>query len=522
VQSQGRLEDVFTGGSRGALEGRLGAYVVARRWFRSKTRKVRGVSLDRVLPLPGEVKDVALAVARVGFEQGPDERYVLPLAWIHGEPGEHLTRTRPDLVIGAVDVQGEERPRWLVDAVGDRHALEGLYTLFARAAVVRAGGAELVFRAVGGGFDRFAAEDVEPRPVQAEQSNTSVVFGTSSVVKIVRKLEEGTPADVEMGELLTRAGYAHAPRLLAVAELRQPGVEAAAVATAHAFVANEGDAWPYTLAKLSSLAKDAEGGPRASDKRAAEAHGAAFASTLALRVAELHRILAAPTGDGRFAPEPIERPEREAIARAVRRSLDEAWARLGDPGPRLPPAVLERLGAVRRRASDFDDLVARFVAAEGLCVKTRVHGDLHLGQVLVAGGDLVLIDFEGEPGRPLADRKAKRSPLVDVAGVLRSLHYAAIAASRARPDAGASAAAMRRTADAWHAAARRAFLTAYFDAASRGSVVPADPAARATLLRFYLLEKCIYELHYELGSRPDWAMIPVMGLERILEDLDAG
>jgi maltose alpha-D-glucosyltransferase/alpha-amylase len=517
VQSQGRLEDVFSGGSRGALEARLGAYVAARRWFRSKTRKMVGTSVVCAVPLPGELRRMVLTVVGVRFEEGPEERYVLPLTWTYGDSGEHLTKARPDLVVGAVDVQGEERPRWLIDALGDRHALEDLYELFARAAVVVAGDGEVAFRPIGGGLPLFAAGSVEPRPVQAEQSNTSVVFGSACVVKVVRKLEEGVPADVEMGEYLTRAGYAHAPRLLAVAELRRAGAGGATIGTAHAFVPNEGDAWAHTLAALTRLAREA---PRPG--RAVLDEASAFASTLATRVAELHAILASPSEDPRFSPEPMERPEREAIGRTVERSLEAVWASLDDAGHRPSADATERLGALRRRAPAFRDIVARFVAADGACVKTRVHGDLHLGQVLVSGGDLVLIDFEGEPARRLAERKAKRSPLVDVAGILRSLHYASVAAGRTKTDGAPPGDALRETAEAWHLAARRAFLAAYSDAAAARTVLPRDVRAREALLRFYLLEKCVYELHYELGSRPEWAIIPALGLERIVQEIDAG
>ncbi len=511
MQSQGRLIDVFSAAGRHALETRLGVFVAARRWFRSKTRAVAATSLVCAVPLPGEVKEMVLAVVRVGFVEGADEQYVLPLTWVHGDAADHLTRARPDLVVGAVTVDGEERPRWLIDALGDRHALEGLYGLFARSAVVTAGGAEVAFRAVGGGFERFADDAVEPRPIQTEQSNTSVAFGTSCVVKVLRKLEEGTPPDVEMGEMLTRAGFAHAPRLLAVAEVAWPGAAVATIAMASAFVPNVGDAWSFVLATLARRTVSADGADDA----------VRFASTLATRVAELHGILAAPSQDARFSPEPIERPEREAIAQALVRSLDDVLSRLDHHARRLPPDARERLGALRRRAPAVRDIAARFVAADGACVKTRVHGDLHLGQVLVSGDDLVLIDFEGEPARPLVERKSKRSPLVDVAGMVRSLHYASVAAAR-QPARDVPIDGLRRAAEAWHVAARRAFLDEYFRASAGRSVLPAAPGARDTLLYFYLLEKCVYELYYELDNRPDWVPIPVLGLQRILEEIDAG
>jgi trehalose synthase-fused probable maltokinase len=212
----------------------------------------------------------------------------------------------------------------------------------------------------------------------------------------------------------------------------------------------------------------------------------------------MHAALAAPTDDPRFTVEPIGRAEREALARTTRSALDEvrgaARSREG-----LPEDVRARFEALGRSARGLDAIVERFVEVER-CAKTRVHGDLHLGQVLVTGGDFVLLDFEGEPARPLSVRKAKRSPLVDVAGMVRSLDYAAVTA-----EAG----------ERVFSRARDEFLEAYF-AAATSSVFPSR-ADRDALLCFYLFEKCVYELRYELDNRPAWAAIPLLGMERLLE-----
>jgi predicted trehalose synthase len=493
VHSQGSFEGLFSGAARGELEARLRAYIEPRRWFRSKARTVVATRLEHVIPLPVEGKEVALTVVAVEFQEGPGEAYVLPLTWVGGDAGEHLVHTRPHLVVGAVTVDGEERPRWLIDALGERHALEGLFALVARGAVVESDGCALRFRVVGG-LDRTP---VEPRPIESEQSNTSIVYGDACILKVVRKLEDGAAPDLEMGEFLTRAGYANTPRLLAAIELVRPGREPGTVGAAHAFVPNEGDAWTFALATIAGSASTAFVGP------------------LARRVAEMHAALASPSADPRFAPEPIERAEREALGRDVEVAIARAWTLVDERAARLPADAVERLRALRGRTRAYGECIARFVGTGEPPIKTRVHGDLHLGQVLVSGGDFVLIDFEGEPARPLAERKAKRSPLVDVAGMLRSLHYASVAAWRTAAPAAAGDA--RARAGAWRVAARREFLRAYDDAAAVRTVLPRDEAARDALLRFYLLEKCVYELHYELNNRPDWVTIPVLGLESILE-----
>jgi trehalose synthase-fused probable maltokinase len=504
-----QFDELFSGDARAEVETRLGSYIEARRWFRSKTRALAGISLAHVVPLPIPGTEVVLAVAGMRYEQGSDEEYVLPLTWIHGDDGDHLAQTKPHLVVGAIDVSGEERPRWLVDALGVPHALEGLLALVAREASARTPGCTLTFRRIEGAPAGFEAT-ATPRPVVTEQSNTSIVFGEACILKIVRKLEDGPSPDMEVGEFLTHAGYAHTPPLLAAIELERPGRPAATVGMVHAFVANHGDAWTQTV---DAIVRAGTGGELSALEESLVAM-----RRLATRVAEMHAVLASPTTDARFAPELIDASERQALGLAVERALEAACALVEAHADHLAHEDLARLRHIRERASAYQDCVARFVADGFRCMKTRVHGDLHLGQVLSTGDDVVLIDFEGEPARPLVERRAKRSPAVDVAGMLRSLHYASIAAARARPPLGQP---MTEFAERWHQLARREFLRAYQGASQGTSVLPQDAASHDVLLRFCLLEKCVYELHYELNNRPDWVAIPLRGLENVLEELHA-
>jgi trehalose synthase-fused probable maltokinase len=483
VNVKSHLAELFSPSARAELEGRLQAFIEPRRWFRSKTRAVASASLASLVALPVEGKEVFLTVMRVAYEAGPDEEYVVPLTWVIDDT---LPRTKPHLVVGAVQVEGEARPRWLIDALGEPHALEAILALAVRGAVVPGEGCELAFRKVGDALGAVA----EPRPVETEQSNTSVIFGNDCILKVVRKLDVGRAPDLEMGEHLTRAGYANTPRLLAAIELARGADEPATVGVVHAFVPNQGDAWTFALGKI----------------RDASSPDVAFVKPLAARVAEMHAALAAPTTDPRFATEPMPRAEREALGRAVEGSLVAALALAEARSGAISSSLRDRLRALHAAERALRAAVTRFVDVEP-CQKTRVHGDLHLGQVLVtadaSGDDFVVIDFEGEPARSLAERKAKRSPMVDVAGMLRSLDYASVAAGGG---------------PTWYAQAKHAFLDAYFAAADGHSVLPEDAAGRRALERFFTLEKCVYELHYELNNRPDWVAIPVEGLETLLKD----
>lgn len=466
------------------VEAGLAAYVGARRWFRGKARPMHSATLAEVIPLPIDSAQAWLAIVRIGYTDGGADEYALPLLLAEGDRAEELKKTKPHLVVR------DRGNAAIVDALGDARALRALLGLVEKEATVRHRDAVLRFRKVQESFD--ARADAEPRPVDAEQSNTSIIYGNSYILKLIRKIDEGISADLEMGEFLTRAGYAHAPAVAGAIDLARKGGEPATLAILHRFVPNRGDAWAFFLERLARRldrpydGRDALGDDRALVKRLAE------------RVAEMHVALASRTDIGAFAPEPLPRAERARLADAVRASLREVVAR----------------GVKVEGQEKLDERIESFVNHERNAAKTRIHGDLHLGQILVNGEDFVLIDFEGEPLRSLEERKSKRSPLADVAGLLRSLHYAAVTAARAKPDAAA-------TANAWHAQAAQALEEAYLAGVRGQSFLPARAEDVRALLDFYLLEKCLYEVHYEMNNRPDWLAIPLAGLAELIERADA-
>jgi trehalose synthase-fused probable maltokinase len=360
------------------------------------------------------------------------------------------------------------------DALGDPDFARAVLDLIARQARVAGTRGEVVATRTRA-FPADAA-DLTPRRLEGEQSNTSIVFGRALILKHFRRLAVGVNPDVEISGFLTEhTRFRHTPRLAGSLEYRDA-------------------AGPWTLAMLQELVVDARDGWRwLLDRLAAGDAAIGAIATLGRRTAELHLALASGGGEPAFAPEPITAGDVAAWTEAVQRQLDAARAALGG---QLPEGVAPRVDAAG---------LAGLVDA----AKLRHHGDFHLGQTLVVenGVDFAIIDFEGEPLRPMTVRRRKHTPLRDVAGLLRSLGYAA---ASGRAPAG------------WERAAREAFVTAYRETAGAASFVPDGPSTLTRALAVLEVEKAAYEVVYEANNRPDWVAIPVRGLVTAAAALRSG
>jgi maltokinase len=412
---------------------RLRDWIAGQRWFAGKSRRIEAVTLeDRVSLPPG-----TLWIARVGLDDGREDRYALPL------------------------LDGPE----IHDALDDRDFAGALLDLLTREARAAGDRGEVVGTRTRA-FPRGLGPGVAGRRLGGEQSNTSIVFGDTLILKHFRRLAPGVNPDVEITRFLTeQTDFRHTPRLCGTLEYRDEG-GVCALAIAQELVVGGRDGWRWLLDCLA--AGDAALTPLA---------------RLGRRTAELHRALATDAREPAFAPERIGPADVAAWTEAVQRQLDAAAAALGG---RLPDGVPARVDA-----AGLGGLVG--------VVKLRHHGDFHLGQTLVVGDgdDWAIIDFEGEPLRPLAERRRKHTPLRDVAGLLRSLAYAA-ATANARAG--------------WEAAARAAFVSGYQEAAGDAPFLPAGSAELARALAVLEVEKAAYEVVYEANNRPDWVAIPVRGL----------
>ena len=421
-------------------------YVTEQRWYGAKSRGVVHAEVVDSVELRVEAPQLVLALVEVRYETGAHDLYQVLFS-----PGQS---------------QDESVARELVAAMGSGLTLRG-------------GQGAVEFRRV----EVFAALDLEPGPARvlsAEQSNTSVAFGDEMILKIFRRLEPGLNPELELLQFLSSHGFAN-------------------VAALGGWYGYAGEPLNATLGILQAFIPDArDGWELALDELAADP-GAFLerVGRLGEVTAEMHTVLASHDSDPAFAP---ETPSVEALG-LLTATVDEEIAQVF---LELPDD--ERVAPIAGRAEEVRDHLQALTHAGGTGMSIRTHGDYHLGQTLWSGDDWVILDFEGEPARTFAERRRKRSPLRDVAGMLRSFAYASIAAQLR----GASVPAE------WEAGARERFLDAYL-ANVDPALLPPGHDATERLLSVFELEKAVYELRYELDNRPDWVGIPVAAIQRLIE-----
>ena len=287
------------------------------------------------------------------------------------------------------------------------------------------------------------------------------------------------------------------------------------MAVIQGFVANQGDGWAFTLGHLKNAFT---GFLQGREEKPDTATYAALARRLGVRVAELHRAFAIKSGDPAFEPEPVTSEDVTAWKRQIQSEAETTFGLLANAESMLPPEQHARVQAMLDQKQKIVSLISDFnLGNASTLMKTRFHGDLHLGQVLVAEDDFYIIDFEGEPARPFAQRRAKHSPLRDVAGMLRSLNYAAwsslFEAGAGEPE---KIKALEKPAAEWEHKASHAFMQGYEQTVKGCSSCPAAPETFTRLLNLFILEKALYEIRYELANRPSWLRIPVEGIMSLL------
>jgi maltose alpha-D-glucosyltransferase / alpha-amylase len=540
----GTLENLFVGETKVALEAILPTYLKARRWFGGKARRMKSVRLLEAIPVRFEPSVAFVTLLQVDYAEGDPDNYILPLTAAFGDQAARMQEGFPHPLLANIQVTFRGEPQGAVgilyDALYEKSFATLLLDLIVRHRRLRGVNGEIVTSSTHAWrrADSDAAVTLDPTVLKAEQSNTSVVYGGQFILKLFRRSEEGVNPDLEIGRFLTeKTAFAHVPPVLGAMEYRRKSAGSMTLGILQEFVPNVGDAWVYTLDSLShyferALAHSDVQPPAASEKPllalleedfpvlARELIGSYFESArlLGQRTAELHTALASSADDPDFAPEMFSTLYQRSIYQSMQSHIGQVFQLLRARLRQLPDSaredaqkVLDQETEVRRR---YRSLLQRRINT----MRIRVHGDYHLGQVLYTGRDFVIIDFEGEPARPLSERRIKRSPLRDVAGMLRSFHYASYAAlygqvSGLRPE---DFPALEPWARFWHTWVSVAFLKAYLAAAKEKLFLPADPTELQMLLDAYLLEKGTYELGYELNNRPDWIKVPLQGLLQLL------
>ncbi|HEY9280531.1 MAG TPA: maltose alpha-D-glucosyltransferase [Eoetvoesiella sp.] len=496
----------------------LPLYLQHQRWFASDQR-ITAAQPAYVIPLPG-LNEMFLSELDVTLPQG-SARYFLPVALFWSEtlpplPQQYaLARVRRGSEMGM-----------LTDAFSVSEFATNLLEK------LRAGTEISANSAAGPVIIKFQPEEALktlelPDELtidwfHGEQSNSSLTLGNTAILKLMRRIVSGIHPEAEMTRQLSRAGYTNSPTLLGeIIRLDEQGTPHT-LALLHRHISNQGDAWTWTLAYLKRTLESAVlTGESRADYNEELLGYQAIAATIGRRLAQLHAVLALPCEDPAFAPQATTAAEARQWSKDIRAMLGAALKALAQHKHTLTPAAREQADELQeQRQALFAEIDKRADMAAG-AVSIRIHGDLHLGQVLIAQNDVYLIDFEGEPVRPLSERRRKSSPWRDVAGLLRSFDYAA-ATSAQDVNRSVEEALLNQ----FKLSAGEAFLNAYRETA-RESAQPAEGSWNeeprdTALLELALLEKAAYEICYETAHRPDWTPIPLAGLTQLAQRLLSG
>ncbi len=538
IEVMGAWPSVLRGDDAAALEATLPDYLAVRRWFAGRGRAINAVTILDALPVGEESTSMHVVVVRVEYAEGEPERYILPLAFASEERAAELRARAPQAVLATVRAhpRGEAVNGVLFDALAEPPCCRALLNAMLERRRIKGSVGEIV-----GGIERDIDDSgsVEPRVISQAHESAAIVYGDKFILKLFRRMDEGTSPDLEVGRFLTKsAGSPAVAPLMGSMEYRASRDEPVTVATLLGYVPNEVTAWEFTREEVSRyfsrvLARNRDEAPPprpsgslldlADQKVPQDVEGMIgtyldLARLLGRRTGELHMALASDTADPAFAPEPISALYQRSKYQSMRNLTGRVIRQLRTRLPKLPASVRPMAEGLLARE---DKLLKRF---EGLLrakltgARIRCHGNLHLGQVLYTGKDFVIIDFEGDRDKPLSERRRKRLSLRDVAGVLRSFHYAAFTAliddTVVRPEDRPIA---EPWAHAWTLWVSAVYLRAYLDATKGAEFLPTSREEFSIVLDSTMLEKALSELGHELKSKGPWVSVPLQGIAQALD-----
>ncbi|MCA1561606.1 MAG: maltose alpha-D-glucosyltransferase [Acidobacteria bacterium] len=509
-------------------------FLQRQRWFGGKARASRSARFVDWGQLRRGPQPLFLTIVEVEYEQGDRDQYFLPLAVSAYADAKGIEERAPHAILATVT---GARKGLLFDAWLDDRFARTLLEAFEReeSIATRRGQVRAQPTSV---FSRLWTPEPEPTRVSqmsGEQSNTSIVFGDWLILKLFRRLQPGINPDFEIGRHITeKIGFTRVPAVAGALEYRRPAEEPTIIGMLQQLVQSQADGWSHATDELGRFYDQVHGrrvpseplprsiselvdSPIPRSARDVLSPYVDTAATLGRRTAEMHLALSSDASDAAFSPEPLAIDDVAVVIADATAQAHHALDVMKVAMPQLPADVAERANTLLNAR---ETLIERIGAASNLrptATRIRIHGDYHLGQVLWNEGDFYILDFEGEPARPIAQRRRKQSPLKDVAGMLRSFSYAAYAGlfahTASRP---AEFARLEGWARTWQSGAMAAFLHGYFDTAAGAQFIPADPHQRDALLQLFMLDKALYELTYELNNRPDWVRIPLWGIFELL------
>jgi maltose alpha-D-glucosyltransferase / alpha-amylase len=520
-------KDIFTDEKKKAIFQKevLGWYLPRCRWFRSKAKKIRQIQIEDALPM----KHAVFLVLEVRYTDGEVEKYQLFLA--HKAFGVSEDNARSIIAYTTI---GNEKGM-LIDALYDEEIRRSLVEDDILKKKIRKG---ITVRMLGQCTPEFQKK-CEPSMIKnstvisAEQSNTSIVYDESLILKFYREIEEGVNPDEELVRYLSfKNRFPHIPSFLGSLSLKGNSEEHTSIAMLQKYIPNAGDMWAHTLDVIRMMGESilTEGEEFAASiskdkehlKETIGYHFLEMIRLLGVRTAEMHLALSEERANAAIAPESFTWMYQKSLFQSIRSQIKKSFDLLRESMPGLTEEERSSAEKVISKESAFMNLCRVLVNHKFSSSKIRIHGDFHLGQVLYTGDDLVMIDFEGEPLQPLSERRLKRSALQDVAGMIRSIHYATVAGFEKLKESTTvdSSLKIETVSSMVFEELKEAFLNGYLNAAATppNAIVPLDSNDFNKLLVCFLIQKGSYEIAYELQNRPDWVSIPLKGMHRILEE----
>ena len=534
-------DELILGKARSNLEMCLPAFLQQRRWFANKG-EIKAARIRELIALPNEAEKLFLAIVTVDYAQSESEEYLLPLAFAVGAEAERLEREAPSFVFARARIQASNLNGVLYDAAAGKDLGRMLFDVVARRRTIKGEDTDDSLTGWTESLPRSAAP--EPSVTKTDARNSSIVYGDKYILKLFRRLEPGLHPALEAAQFLSAKNFSHVPPLAGALELERANGEHTCFGILSGFVANTTRGWDFTqdalkryfdrVRTLSNQARDdasvnslVELAEKGIPNSAVETIGTYFESArlMGQRVGELHLALASDPDNREFAPEPFTPYYQRSLYQSLRNHLAFHFRLLKRELKKLPESVwplAEKVLAVQ------DVILGRYRAVHQTAMtaqRIRCHGNLNLGHVLHTGKDFFIIDFEGEPGWTLSQRRIKHSPLRDVAGMIRSFDYAADVTLRQHADAGnlnpEQFRLLQPWARYWERQVSADFLGAYLAATAKSDLLPKIKAGLAALLEAFLLDQAIIEMSRELQRRSEVIHVPLESILQIVAPAEA-
>ena len=546
-------EEIFSDQNHWQLERALQAWLPSRRWFGGKARTIKNVRVQEIIRVPisslssasssSSSEKCFFTFLQVEYVQNEPDTYVLPLACALEKDAETISADWAPFVLARVNVNSSNKHGVIYDAIADKNFSAAVLGLISRQQNLDGLSGQLEATHTPE-FEKIISEGgaLEPSVGKSEQSNSAIIFGDKLMLKFFRRLDEDTNPDLEISRVLAAQKFSFTPPLAGALEYRSGKDEPATVALLTAFVPKAKNAWEFTLDALGKFYERVQTLPKEkSSPQMPDASLAKFAFTplteqaremidtylesariLGERTAAMHLALANETENRSFAPELFSPHGQRGLFQSMRNLTRQNFQLLARQSKIFTPEISAQANQLLALEPEILKRLRGIYERNLNATRIRSHGDFHLGQVLYTGKDFLIIDFEGEPALAISERRLKRSPLTDVAGMIRSFHYASYAAllkflERGEPAEG-QLAKLLAWSKFWARWVSAVFYKSYLEAAKGASFLPATEADLQMMMEIFLLRKAIYELGYELNNRPDWVKIPLQGILELLPE----